>query len=263
MSGTDYSCSERRTLKAKDGLREACSKTRELRLGWCFQSYPIWQLLYAAIAFATRSPSQGHFVRDLTHPRPCLSSFHPSDSRIIHNMDEDITFGSSVWATPATAPMTLSPRSHEDALLPSHPPPASSTSSEQNDQFEDFDDFGSPADTPQLTSAQDDDFGDFGDFGDVQDSSTVALEDAGAFGGGFADDAGFDEQVRMAGPSTHRDWEPLHLDPHNMPSRSELEEQIEEILSPLWADDDLDEAFTDEDIREVGGLSQILITPER
>ena len=67
----------------------------------------------------------------------------------------------------------------------------------------------------------------------------------------------------MAGPSSHRDWEPLHLDAHNMPSRSELEEQIEEILSPLWADDDLDGAFTDEDIREVGGINQILITPER
>lgn len=178
-------------------------------------------------------------------------------------MDEDITFGSSVWATPATAPMTLSPRAHEDALPPLHPPPASSTSSEQNDQFEDFDDFGPPADTTQSTLAQDDDFGDFGDFGDVQDSSTVALEDGGAFGGGFADDVGFDEQVRMAGPSTYRDWEPLHLDPHNMPSRSELEEQIEEILSPLWADDNPDEVFTDEDIREVGGINQILITPAR
>ncbi|KAH9977842.1 hypothetical protein BGW80DRAFT_1284455 [Lactifluus volemus] len=38
--------------------------------------------------------------------------------------------------------------------------------------------------------------------------------------------------------------------------------QIEEILGALWDGDDLSEALTDEDVREVGGLAQILVTPD-
>lgn len=177
-------------------------------------------------------------------------------------MDDDVTFGSSVWATPATGPMTLSPSSHEDKLPP-FDPPASSPTSGQDDQFDDFDDFGPPADSVQADSAQDDDFGDFGDFGDVEESSVTVVSGSGGFEG-FTDDTGFEDPFQAAGPSTsRRGWTPLQLDPQNLPERSELEEQIEEILEPLWADDDLSEVFTDEDIREVGGINQILITPER
>ncbi|KAI0004955.1 hypothetical protein BJV74DRAFT_805925 [Russula compacta] len=41
-----------------------------------------------------------------------------------------------------------------------------------------------------------------------------------------------------------------------------LEAQIEEILGPLWNSDDTSQALTDEDVREVGGLAQILVTPD-
>ncbi|KAI0065936.1 hypothetical protein BV25DRAFT_1610559 [Artomyces pyxidatus] len=153
-------------------------------------------------------------------------------------MDDD--FGSSIWATPATGPLTLS--SPREDILPTFP-----TRISHDGQFDDFDDFDAPTQTGG-GGDDDDDFGDFGDFGDAEDA-----------GGGFADDGAFGEQTGIAGTSS-RDWEPLQLDP--FPSRSDLEEQIEEILGPLWEDDDLSQVLTDEDIREVGGLSQILVTPE-
>ena len=149
-------------------------------------------------------------------------------------MDED--FGSSVWATPATGVISL--------LSPN----VSSTIS----QFDDFDEFGLQANVSKHED-DDDEFGDFGDFGQVED-------DTEEFGGS----SGFKEAEleTAAGPSSlDWDWEPLHFESH--PSRQTLETQIEEILGPLWSKDDLSEALTDEDVREVGGLAQILVTPDR
>lgn len=147
-------------------------------------------------------------------------------------MDED--FGSSVWATPATGVISL--------LSPN----VSSTIS----QFDDFDEFG-PQEGVSGHEDDDDEFGDFGEFGQADDM-------AEEFGGS----GGFEEtELEPAAGSSSLDWEPLCFDPH--PSRQNLETQIEDILGPLWSKDDLDEALTDEDIREVGGLAQILVTPDR
>jgi len=146
-------------------------------------------------------------------------------------MDED--FGSSVWATPATGVISL--------LSPN----VSSTIS----QFDDFDDFGLQADVSKRDD-DDDEFGDFGDFGQVEDATEE-------FGGS----SGFKETELepAAGPSSC-DWEPLRFDSN--PSRQTLETYIEEILGPLWSNDNLSEVLTDEDVREVGGLAQILVTPD-
>ncbi|KAH9179761.1 hypothetical protein EDB89DRAFT_1923078 [Lactarius sanguifluus] len=146
-------------------------------------------------------------------------------------MDED--FGSSVWATPASGGISL--------LSPN----VSSTIS----RFDDFDDFGPQEDVPKHGD-DDDEFGDFGEFGQADDATEE-------FGGS----SGFKEtELEPAAGSSSWDWEPLRLHPH--PSQQILETQIEEILGPLWSSDDLDEALTDEDVREVGGLAQILVTPD-
>lgn len=149
-------------------------------------------------------------------------------------MDDDITFG-SVWATDIAAPTTLSP-----------PPAAFSLPTLDDDDA--FDDFGEPSAQIVAPGDDEDDFGDFGDFGDADDHA------------GFVD-AGFEEQTHIAGPSSSGLWQCLRLDP--LPPRTELEERIEEILGPLWRHGNTLQAMTDDDIREVGGLNQILITPER
>ena len=112
---------------------------------------------------------------------------------------------------------------------------------DDGDGFDDFGDVQQPAADPTST----DDFGDFGDFDEAPQE-------------GFADDAAFEDQAQLAGPSH---WEALVLDP--LPPRAELKEQIDSILAPLWAYDDVDNALSDEPMREVGGLAQVLVTPER
>ena len=149
-----------------------------------------------------------------------------------YTMDED--FGSSVWATPATGVISL--------LSPN----ISSTIS----QFDDFDEFG-PQEDVFRHEDDDDDFGDFGEFGQAEDTTEE-----------FESSDGFKEtELEPAAGSSSLDWEPLRFDSH--PSRQMLETQIDEILGPLWSKDDLGDALTDEDAREVGGLAQILVTPDR
>lgn len=124
-------------------------------------------------------------------------------------------------------------------------PPASSSS--QGD--DDFDDFGTAQTAPSDT--QDDDFGDFGDFGEAEEMVTPA---------DFGED-GFGQEVPIAGPSIpDSGWEPLKLDP--MPSRDDLRIQLDELLGPIWSED-ISAYTTDEDIRQVEGVSQILVTSER
>jgi hypothetical protein len=152
-------------------------------------------------------------------------------------MDED--FGSSVWetATPGTVPLS-------SPAYPTFPP-----SSFTVNQFDDLDGFGVQKDVSGRED-DDDEFGDFGEFGQAE-GTTEEIENSGIFS---------EPSVSVAGPSSW-DWEPLHFDPH--PSRRTLEAQIEEILGPLWNTDDTGQALTDEDVREVGGLAQILVTPDR
>jgi hypothetical protein len=152
-------------------------------------------------------------------------------------MDDDLTFGASVWgADPSPTPLAAEMPRMDDA-----------ESSESND---DFDDFGTPAESVQK-DLDEDGFGDFGDFGDTEETPS-AME----FGGDS-----FDEEIPIAGPSSYSDWHPLRLDP--MPSRSDLEESINDLLDPLWAEDNIAEATTSDPIREKQGLDQILVLPER
>jgi hypothetical protein len=141
--------------------------------------------------------------------------------------EEDLAFA-SVWGS-------------SEPVIP--PPPA---------KLDDFDDFGSPIETAQPLAEEDDDFGDFGDFGDDEQTST---------GPGFGDSEEFGNEMPVAGPSSHADWEPLNLDP--MPDREGLQEQVNHILAPIWGDYDISQVTTKEGIREVEGISQILVNPER
>jgi hypothetical protein len=153
-------------------------------------------------------------------------------------MDED--FGTSVWGTATPDIVSLS--------SPAYPtfPQSSFTVS----QFDDLDGFGTQKDVSGGED-DDDDFGDFGEFGQAEEGTTEEIENS----------SHFSEPAGSVAGSSSRDWEPLHFDPH--PSRRTLEAQIEEILGPLWNTDDTSQALTDEDVREVGGLAQILVTPDR
>jgi hypothetical protein len=151
-------------------------------------------------------------------------------------MDED--FGTSMWATATSDRLSLSSPDY-----PTFPQPSLTVN-----QFDDLDDFGTQKDV--FAEDDDDEFGDFGDFGQAEGTT----EDIG--------NSGFSEPTAsVAGPSSQWDWEPLQFDPH--PSQQALEAQIEEILGPLWNTDDTSQALTDEDVREVGGLAQVLVTPDR
>lgn len=151
-------------------------------------------------------------------------------------MEED--FGSSVWATQASATTSLS-----SPYFPTFPQASPTTN-----QFDDFEGLGAQ-DNAAGDGDDDDEFGDFGEFGQAEDTTEE-----------FGDSSRLNELVPVTGSSPW-DTEPNHFDPYQ--SRSMLETQIEEILGPLWDGDDLSEALTDEDVREVGGLAQILVTPDR
>ncbi|KAK1231803.1 hypothetical protein PQX77_005017 [Marasmius sp. AFHP31] len=157
-------------------------------------------------------------------------------------MDDDLTFGASVWG--ASEPVDILSTSSQASQQ--RPASSGQTLTSESDGFDDFDDFGSPtADAGQI--AMDDD--DFGDFGDADEASAPA---------GFADSTGFAE-VPIAGPS-RIGWEPLRLDP--FPGRDELADQINEILEPIWRSHPVSEYATEEGIRDVEGVNQILVTNE-
>jgi hypothetical protein len=143
-------------------------------------------------------------------------------------MDDDLTFSASVWA--ASSPLDIASTSWATS-----PPELDSTP----------DDLG-PPDESNLETIEDDDFGDFGDFGEAHEGEPLALEDVN-FG-----------QLPPPGPSH---WRPLQLNP--FPSRSSLENEINETLVPIWQYEDISDVTTDENIREAEGISQILLTPER
>lgn len=149
-------------------------------------------------------------------------------------MDDDLIFGASVWSTDDNVDLGLPP--------PKTSPPSSDPQFE--DQFEDFNDL---IENTQADAA-DDDFGDFGDFGDADAAGSMDFEH----------EAAFEAEVRTAGPSH---WCSLKLDP--MPSRLELTQQVKEVLEPIWGYEDPSSIFTGEGIREVEGIGQILVTPER
>lgn len=157
-------------------------------------------------------------------------------------MDDDFGFGASVWDMPAES-------STSKSLTKDKLPSDLSASEPNNDFLESFDD--KDFDTPIQLSSEDDDFGDFGGFGEeihVGTSSGLGLPMS------FSDEEEPD-------PLGAVDWESLHLDP--IPSIPILREQVENLLGPLWAHIDPSQFTNNEDIRQVEGLSQILVTPER
>ncbi|TFK43689.1 hypothetical protein BDQ12DRAFT_731680 [Crucibulum laeve] len=153
-------------------------------------------------------------------------------------MDDDITFGASVWG--ASEDIDVLRISEQSTTLNSTP---SESTTQFEDAFDDFEEFGAPAHSTS-EDARDDDFGDFGDFGEAEVVESAAFEEDMSFG--------------VAGPSSHREWHPLKLEP--LPSRPELEEDVYDILGPIWENEDITNITTDEDIREAEGISQILLT---
>jgi hypothetical protein len=177
-------------------------------------------------------------------------------------MDEDLTFGASVWGTTLDDPIAT--RLANITSLSSSESPVPPSPSPSQDRLDDYDDFHTPPQTQNPSIAQEDDFGDFGDFGE-----TEGLEGGGDFGhdtdfgqdgdfGDFSEDATLHEEP-IPGPS-HTVWEPLRLNP--LPSEEGLERQINRILDPVWIRD-ISLLTTDDDIRQAEGVSQILVTPER
>ncbi|KAH7911571.1 hypothetical protein BJ138DRAFT_1062904 [Hygrophoropsis aurantiaca] len=158
-------------------------------------------------------------------------------------MDDDFGFGASVWSEPNDS-TRLAKLTTAFPVLPSPGP------STVQDQFDDFDDFHTPPQTDHEPSiAQDDDFGDFGDFGEAEQ-----VEGTMDFGQEMDD---FPEEVPIAGPS--KTWEPFVVSAQTL--REDIERQINIILDPVWSRD-LSPYTMDADIREVEGISQILVTPE-
>ncbi|KAF8913749.1 hypothetical protein CPB84DRAFT_1757425 [Gymnopilus junonius] len=151
-------------------------------------------------------------------------------------MDDDITFGASVWA--ANEPLEATPSLKSELLV-------GGLSKIDDPSYDDFDDFDAPGETLN-NDLKDDDFGDFDDFTEAGAGSSSAFGDAVSF------------EERIAGPSSQI-WRPLQLDP--FPSRSSLQNEIYETLSSVWNYEDIRDVTTDESIREAEGISQILLTP--
>jgi hypothetical protein len=145
-------------------------------------------------------------------------------------MDDDLTFGASVWGTGATSDdvLPIKPSISLSAIPPSAP--------ESEFEFDDFEDFNT---APTSAIEASDDFGDFEEFGEK---------------------TRFDRQGFLSEPPAH-DWHVLRLDP--LPGTPELEKEIHSILEPIWADESISEVTTDDPIREVEGIAQILVMPER
>ncbi|KAI5119512.1 hypothetical protein M0805_002448 [Coniferiporia weirii] len=157
-------------------------------------------------------------------------------------MDDDFGFGSSIWTTPSSDAYTANTeRTSEIVLSPSH-----------DAQFHDdaFDDFEFDAPIQASTSAvEDEDFGDFGDFGETIEGQGLDT---------FAQVSVFDNEGLFTAQN-EAEWEALRLDP--LPSGSSLKAGIGDVMQPLWDSISVSKLLTDEDIRQVGGLNQTLVTP--
>lgn len=165
-------------------------------------------------------------------------------------MDDDFSFGASVWASSSEAP-TVSQADQSEASLPAFTPPPQSDAEFQDDAFGDDDfEFDAPIQASASTLGEDD-FGDFGDFGDTVEGDTS---------GGFAQSTAFGDDDAFTSQGSAK-WEALRLDP--LPSSSSLKAGIGDFLQPLWDTTDASQFLTEDDIRQVGGLNQILVTPER
>ncbi|KAJ7498712.1 hypothetical protein FB451DRAFT_1384504 [Mycena latifolia] len=90
--------------------------------------------------------------------------------------------------------------------------------------------------------------------------ATLAIQTKDLQGAEFTGSEAFGV-VPLAGPSSFpTSWEPLRLDP--LPDKGDLREQVDIILAPIWGDVDISSVTTNEGIREVEGITQILVNPE-
>lgn len=167
-------------------------------------------------------------------------------------MDDDLSFGASIWASSSSEPPSKETKSSiAEPSFPAFKPPSHADTSFRSEAFDDNDfDFDAPVQAT-TTANEDDDFGDFGDFGETVDGDAL---------GGFSQPTTFAEEDAVTSPY-ETEWKALQLDP--LPSTSGLKDGIGDILQPLWSTLDASEFLTDDDIRQVGGLNQILVTAER
>ncbi|KZO98110.1 hypothetical protein CALVIDRAFT_554169 [Calocera viscosa TUFC12733] len=151
---------------------------------------------------------------------------------------EDDPFDASVWSTNPASTSKV-----EEALPVKEAPSETPTSpAADGDGFDDFDDFGAPAAPAGEGDAAD--FGDeFGDFGETIESESVTFVQA-------------EQPPPAPPPAPTENLEALVLDP--MPSREELERQIDALIAPIFPIDT--GQFSDEPIREVNGIGQMLVT---
>lgn len=159
-------------------------------------------------------------------------------------MDDDLSFGSSVWGSTDTPTPPLS-----TALKP--PPVSPAPILSPQDSFDDFDEFGTPAETVATSEAgEDDDFGDFGDFGDTVEAGPSSAAPT------------FNDNVFYAEPEPlpSNDWQPLRFTPES--TLEEIRQQADKLLGPLCPPVN-HSLFHDRPLRQVGGINQILVNAER
>lgn len=155
-------------------------------------------------------------------------------------MDDDLSFGTSIWASSNEPPVKPSENISSSSSItePTSPDP----------QFHDFDDFASTAEFP----TNDEDFGDFGDFGDPDTSMEVSQ---------FEEAVEFSQEKEEAGEPYSPPWSLLHID--HPASSKDIKSQVTDLLQPLWWDTGMEICTSNEDIRQVEGVGQILSTMER
>ncbi|EJD01576.1 uncharacterized protein FOMMEDRAFT_126619 [Fomitiporia mediterranea MF3/22] len=166
-------------------------------------------------------------------------------------MDDDFSFGTSIWASSTSETPNGKPTSSTKELpLAAVTPPPQSDADFENDAFGDNDfEFQTPP-QPSASMVEEDDFGDFGDFGEAVEGDVSE---------GFTQSSTFTNEDPFT-PQSSAGWETLRLDP--LPSKPTLKAGIGDILQPLWDTADASEFLTDDNIRQVEGLNQILVTPE-
>lgn len=163
-------------------------------------------------------------------------------------MDDDLgEFGPSVWSTSDVPSTSKLQQADPHNVFTSSPPVELSFS-----QMDKFDDFSGDFQTSNDQGGFNDDFGDFEEFSDsAQTGGNVSFASEPLEDG----DLGFGGTTSLLGQ-----WKSLVLEP--FPSTAKLKQDIEGLLDPLVDPED-SHFFTEEDIRQVEGLNQILVTQER
>ncbi|CDZ98441.1 hypothetical protein [Phaffia rhodozyma] len=169
--------------------------------------------------------------------------------------------------TEPTRDSASSPLKPADSSSFTIPPPSNSFptdgfNDDDDDGFDSFDEESAPVpvgSNPNNGFPTDDDFGDFGDFDEGADGGFGDMADGGfdqVQDEGFGD---FDKEVETA---------PVHVPPPPsipslrlapFPDLQTLRFSLERIISPIYPNIDPEVSMTGEDVRDVAGLSQVLV----